>query len=293
MLNDLTEVVCRREDSLETIRSKLKVASILGTIQSSMTNFKFLSAAWKHNCQEEALLGVSLTGIFDCPAVRDASSEDLQSLRDLTVQVNMEWAEKLGINRSAAITCVKPSGTVSQLVDSASGIHPRHSPYYIRNIRLDDKDPVCKFLRTSGIPNEPDANFAGSQTVFSFPVKAPEGGWTREDITAVKHLDLWKKFQDDYCEHKPSVTISVRDKEWPAVMAWVWDNFDDVSGIAFLPHSDHSYKQAPYIAIGKEEYEALAAKMPKELDWNQVVETDDVTTASQEMACESDRCVIG
>ena len=288
---NLTEVVVREHDDIEALKRKVRVAASLGTIQSTLTNFNFLSDDWRKNCEEERLLGVSLTGIYDNPllngkgGVAGGIEVVLDNLRREAVEVNKFYADKLGIHPSAAITCVKPSGTVSQLVDSASGIHPRYSRYYIRNIRMDVKDPVCQFLKDAGIPCEPDANYSGSQMVFSFPQRSPDGAVLRNDIGALDHLELWKTYQDHYCEHKPSATIYVKDSEWMQVGSWVYDHFDEISGIAFLPHSDHIYKQAPYIEISKEEYEALAAKMPKEIKWDELLENDDETIASQELAC--------
>lgn len=302
---NLTEVVCRSDDTLETLSRKVRIATILGTIQSTLTDFNFLSEDWKKNCEEERLLGVSLTGIFDNHVLADGNDGMkfdkfgdgggglefvLRELREVAVETNKLWADRLGIPASAAITCVKPSGTVSQLVDSSSGIHPRFAPYYIRNIRMDNKDPVCKFLVDAGVPCEPDETFPESQVVFSFPVAAPSGSVTQVD--AINHLKLWKMYQDHWCEHKPSVTVLVEDKEWPSVGGWVYDNFDAISGVAFLPKVEHTYRQAPYIAISKEEYEALEAKMPKELNWDMLVEHQDQTTASQELACHGSSCEI-
>ncbi len=286
-LCNLTEVVLRAEDTEADITRKVRLATILGTIQSSLTKFHFVSSDWKKNCEEERLLGVSLTGIYDSAMLNSVAGAPaiLVRLREHAGAVNREWAGKLSIPASAAITCVKPSGTVSQLVDSASGIHPRYAAYYIRNVRMDNKDPVCSFMKASGIPNEPDANFPTSQTVFSFPVKAPTGATTRNEVTAIQHLELWKVYQEHWCEHKPSVTVSVRDNEWMSVGAWVYENFDAVSGVAFLPHSDHTYKQAPYIEVDEATYNVLKDKMPKELKWSDLVEASDTTVGSQELAC--------
>jgi len=289
---NLSETICRRDDSLEDLLRKVTAASIFGTMQSSLTRFKFLRPDWRKNCEEERLLGVSLTGIFDCNLLRNADPQVLEVLKEHARNVNKEWAKKLGINPSAGITAIKPSGTVSQLADCASGIHPRFSKFYIRNIRMDDKDPVCQFLAARGVPSEPDVNFP-SQTVFSFPVKAPEGALTRDDMSALEHLNQWLKWDKVYCEHKPSVTISVHQHEWPDVFSWVWNNFDDISGVSFLPHTEHSYQQAPYIAIDEEQYNVLKSKMPLELNWNELVEEADVTTSSQELGCDSEKCVIG
>jgi ribonucleoside-triphosphate reductase len=308
---NLTEVVVRERDSSEDIQRKIRVATVLGTIQCGFTDFGFISSEWKRNCEEERLLGVSLTGIYDNDITsgrdvkdvrtkeagvvevgRGALQETLRTFREVAYETNQEWSKKLGIKPSAAITCVKPSGTVSQLVDSASGIHPRYSRYYIRNVRMDKKDPVCEFLAKAGIPNEPDSNFSESQYVFSFPCAAPASAVCGNDISAVEHLNLWKVYQDDYCEHKPSVTISVKQDEWPTVGAFVYENFDAISGVSFLPHTEHSYKQAPYIAISEEQYKELVGKMPMELNWNSLVEDHDETIASQELACQGGSCEI-
>lgn len=289
---NLTEVVVRGTDTIDDIRRKVRTATILGTIQSCFTTFGFISDEWRANCEEERLLGVSLTGIFDNSLTYCGDESVLKNLREVAYETNQEWAIRLGINPSAAITCVKPSGTVSQLVDSASGIHPRFAPYYIRNVRMDVKDPVCKFLKDSGIPCEPDANFPDSQLVFSFPVASPSDAICRTSISAINHLELWRTYQEAYCEHKPSVTISVKDEEWPSVGAWVFTHFDEISGVSFLPYSDHTYRQAPYIELSKEQYEEMKGKMPKELNWELLVENTDETTASQELACQGGTCEI-
>lgn len=293
---NLTEVVARQYDTISDLRRKVRVASILGTIQASFTDFGFINKEWRANCEEERLLGVSLTGIFDCSLLigdregkdRDADQtggSTLQTLREEINETNKDWAIRLGINPSAATTCVKPSGTVSQLVDSASGIHPRYSAYYIRNIRMDIKDPVCAFLRTAGILCEPDLHYPENQVVFSFPCQAPKGAQTRNDITAIEHLNIWKGYQDDYCEHKPSVTVTVKPHEWPSVGAWVYEHFDEISGVSFLPYSDHTYKQAPYIECSEDTFREMVSKLPRTLDWEKLVEDHDETTASQELAC--------
>jgi ribonucleoside-triphosphate reductase len=293
---NLTEVVIRPSDNVEDVRRKLRVATILGTIQSCFTDFGFISDEWRDNCEEERLLGVSLTGIYDNNLFNgrvDGLPERLRDLRQYVRDVNEEWAVKLGINPSAAITCVKPSGTVSQLVDSASGIHPRFARHYVRNIRMDKKDPVCEFLKNAGLPAEPDNQFPESQVVFSFPCSGGVDGLVRSDLSALDHLKLWKTYQDDYCEHKPSVTISCKPSEWPSVAAWTYEHFDDVSGISFLPYSDHTYKQAPYIECTAEEYEAMAERQSKvELEWGTLKEEVDETTASQELACTGNVCEI-
>lgn len=284
---NLTEVVVRERDTVEHLRRKVRIAAIIGTIQSTLTDFQFISDKWRSNCEEERLLGVSLTGIYDNPILNKAFGLGpiLKELREHAVETNKEWAKRLGINPSAAITCVKPSGTVSQLVDSASGIHPRHSKYYIRNIRMDIKDPVCQFLKEAGVPWEPDTNFSSSQCVFSFPVSVPAGAVVRSDVSALEHLQLWKIYQEHWCEHKPSITVSVKDHEWPEVGGWVYKEFDAISGVSFLPYSEHTYKQAPYVEISEADYRELQSRMPKELAWNRFEETEDSTVASQELAC--------
>jgi len=295
---NLTEVVVRATDTFDSLKRKVELATILGTIQSTLTSFQFLSEEWKKNTEEERLLGVSLTGIMD-NKVMTGSSEDkdmlprnLVALRDHARSVNEEWAERLGIPASASITCVKPSGTVSQLVDSASGIHARHNPYYIRRIRMDKKDPIYEFLRGQGVPVEDEAFRPESTAVFSFPQRAPEGAVCRTDKTAIEQLELWLIYQRYWCEHKPSVTISVKDAEWPAVGAWVWEHFDEVSGVSFLPFSDHTYQQAPYTDCTKEEYEAAVAEMPVDIDWSKFIEQEDNTTGQQQLACTAGSCEI-
>ena len=289
---NLSEVVLRSNDTLQSIKSKVRIATIIGTFQSTLTSFKYLSREWGRNCEDERLLGVSLTGIMDC-AITNGSKGNLKKtlneLRDVAVETNKEYAEKLGINRSAAITCVKPSGTVSQLVDSASGIHARHNPYYVRTVRADNKDPLCKMMKKEGFPNEPDVNKPDHTTVFSFPAKSPRGAICRNDMTAWKQLSLWHTYAKEWCEHKPSVTVSVKEEEWVNTAAWVYDNFDDISGISFLPFSDHSYRQAPYQDCTEQEYKELLKKMPKKVDWDILAkfESKDYTSASQEFACTS------
>ena len=296
---NLTEVVVRAEDTMDTLKEKVRVASILGTIQSTFTNFPYLRKVWKNNTEEERLLGVSLTGIMDNKMTAGAGEHNrnvlpgmLQRLREVAEEANRETAELLGIPASAAITCVKPSGTVSQLVNSASGIHARHSKYYIRTVRGDNKDPLTQFLIDAGVPNEPDVTKPDNTTVFSFPVKAPEDCITRDDMTAIEALDLWQIYQDNWCEHKPSVTISVKEDEWVDVGAWVYRNFDNISGISFLPYDGGSYKQAPYTTCTEEEYNEFLSKMPKSLNWDEMIEEDDLTTAAQELACSSGVCEV-
>ncbi len=289
---NLSEVVVRPDDTIDTLQNKIRIATILGTFQSTLTNFKYLSREWGRNCDDERLLGVSLTGIMDNGITNGTKSktklpEILEQLRQVAVETNKEWATKFGINRAAAITCVKPSGTVSQLVDSASGIHARHSPYYIRTVRADNKDPLCKMMKKQGFPNEPDVTKPHHTTVFSFPMKTPKGAICRNEMTAWKQLSLWHTYAKNWCEHKPSVTVSVKEDEWVNTAAWVYDNFDDISGISFLPFSDHTYRQAPYQDCSKKEYEEMLKIMPKAVNWKNLAdfEKQDYTIASQELAC--------
>ena len=291
---NLSEVICRADDTITTLKNKIKLATILGTFQSTLTDFGYLRKRWKDTTEEERLLGVSLTGIMDCPTVYNATPEALQQLRDVAVKTNKKLAEKIGIKQSAAVTCVKPSGTVSQLVDAASGIHARHNPFYVRTVRGDNKDPLTMFMKDKGVPAEPDFTAPDSVTVFSFPMKSPEGAVCRYDMSAIEQLELWLKIADNYCEHKPSVTISVKEHEWLEVGAWCWEHFDSLSGISFLPFSDHSYKQAPYQDIDKEEYKLLSKDMPPSIDWFQLQEYEkgDTTTGSQELACTGGVCEV-
>ena len=286
---NLTEVVARETDDLKSLKEKVRMATILGTFQSTLTDFKYLRKVWKSNTEEERLLGVSLTGILDTDIW---SEEVLIILKEVAVEANKKIAEVLGIPQSTAITCVKPSGTVSQLVDSASGIHARHNDYYIRTVRGDNKDPLTQFMKESGIPNEPDVMKPDSTTVFSFPMKSPSGAVTRTDMTAIQQLEYWLMFQRHWCEHKPSVTISVKEDEWMDVGAWVYKNFDEVSGISFLPFSDHTYAQAPYQDIDEARYYALLHEMPESIDWSKLAdfEKEDTTSGSKELACTADAC---
>lgn len=291
---NLTEVVVRPTDTEKTLAKKIRLATILGTIQSTYTHLPYLRPIWRKNTEEERLLGVSLTGIMDNEITSRPSENLLEKLRSVAVQTNSETSEQLGINPSASITCVKPSGTVSQLVDSASGIHARHSDYYIRTVRGDNKDPLSKFLADAGVPAEACVMKPDSTTVFSFPVKAPNGAVTRNDMTAIEQLELWKTYALNWCEHKPSVTITVRDEEWLKVGSWVYDNFDICSGVSFLPHSDHTYAQAPYQDCDEATYlEALAA-MPEKIDWTKLseYEKEDTTSGSQTLACSGDSCEV-
>jgi len=287
---NLTEVVVRATDSIDTLKEKVRLATILGTIQSTYTKFPYLRKIWAKNTEEERLLGVSLTGIMDNPLLtsKNAGLEaTLEELRNVAIRTNAVWAERLGIPVSAAITCVKPSGTVSQLVDSASGIHARHSDYYIRTVRGDNKDPLTQFMKDQGIPNEPCVMKPEQTTVFSFPQKSPPNAVTRNDMTAVEQLETWLVYQRHWCEHKPSVTISVRDSEWVEVGAFVYKHFDEMSGVSFLPHSDHTYQQAPYQDCSKREYEDMLSLMPTNIDWAKLseYESEDNTSGMQTLAC--------
>ncbi len=292
---NLSEVVLRENDTKKDIQRKVELATILGTWQSTLTDFKYLRKIWKDNTEEERLLGVSLTGQFGHKFM--SGKEDLISLeaflmtlREKAREINREESSKIGIPESAAITCVKPSGTVSQLVGVSSGMHPWHSPYYIRTVRGSKGDPISTFLKEVGIPVEDDVMKPNDTYVFSFPVKAPEGAIVRNDLTAIDHLNIWLVYQRAWCEHKPSITVSVKEDEWMEVGAWVYKNFDEVSGISFLPHSEHTYKQAPYQEASKEEYDALVEKMPKNIRWEDLsfYETEDGTSPSATLACSSD-----
>jgi ribonucleoside-triphosphate reductase len=309
---NLTEVVVRATDTLADLEEKVRLATILGTIQSTFTNFPYLRKVWQKNTEEERLLGVSLTGIMDHEALSGEMDKDaglaylfsgdedmnldqaLERLKNVAVTTNAEWAERLGIPTSAAITCVKPSGTVSQLVDSASGIHARHSAYYIRTVRGDNKDPLTQFMKDQGIPSEPDVMKPDATTVFSFPQKSPEGAITRNDMSAIQQLKLWMIYQRHWCEHKPSVTITVKDDEWLEVGAWVYKNFDEVSGVSFLPHSDHTYQQAPYQECSEREYLDALALMPDRIDWSKLseYETEDTSKGTSTFACSGGSCEI-
>ena len=291
---NLTEVVVRPTDTEKSLARKVKLATILGTIQSTFTEFPYLRPIWKRNTEEERLLGVSLTGIMDNEITNKPTAKLLNKLRDVAVQTNNDVAQQLGIAASAAITCVKPSGTVSQLVDSASGIHARHSEYYIRTVRGDNKDPLTQFMQDAGIPAEPCVMKPDSTTVFSFPVKSPDGATTRNETSAIEQLELWKMYALEWCEHKPSVTITVREEEWMKVGAWVYDNFDICSGVSFLPHSDHTYAQAPYQDCDAATYKAALKDMPKSIDWTLLssYEQEDNTAGMQTLACSGDSCEI-
>ena len=295
---NLSEVVVRVNDTEESLLEKVRLATILGTFQSTLTNFKYVSSMWINNCEEERLLGVSLTGIMDSRITNGKSNKDLvkllEGLKNKSIEVNKEFAKELGINQSTSVTCIKPSGTVSQLVDAASGIHARHNPYYIRTVRGDKKDPLTKLMTEVGFPVEDDEMNPSHTVVFSFPMKVDRSAVFRTDLTAIEQLDLWKIYQEHWCEHKPSVTISVKENEWMEVGAWVYKNFDQMSGVSFLPFSEHTYRQAPYQDCDREQYEKLLKVMPKDVDWGQLskYETVDTTVASQELACANGLCEI-
>jgi ribonucleoside-diphosphate reductase alpha chain len=290
---NLSEVVVRHDDTKEILLSKVRLASVLGTIQATFTKFPYLRKLWQRNTEEERLLGVSLTGIYDNPLLTtqgEELNELLSELREEARRANEEFAGLLGIPKSAAITCVKPSGTVSQLVDSASGIHPRHAKYYIRRVRGDKKDPLTQFLITQGIPNEDCVYKPNQTTVFSFPIKAPDG-ITRSDVTPISHLELWLTYQRYWCEHKPSVTISVEEKDWPSVGAWTWDHFDEISGVSYLPYDGGTYRQAPYEECTEDEYNKLKASIPK-INWEGLKENTDNVEGAQQLACSAGVCEI-
>ena len=294
---NLSEVVVRASDTRESLLEKVRLATILGTFQSTLVNFKYVSKSWRKNCEEERLLGVSLTGIMDCKLTNGKDkniASTLKDLRDIAVQTNKQFAKDLGINQSVAVTCVKPSGTVSQLTDSASGIHARHNPYYIRTVRGDKKDPLTKMMTDVGFPVEDDAMNPSHTSVFSFPMKVDNGAVFRTDMTAIEQLELWKTYQENWCEHKPSVTISVKEHEWLEVGAWVYENFNYMSGVSFLPFSEHTYKQAPYQDCTKEEYEVLLNQMPQTVEWDKLAEYEqtDMTIGAQELACAAGFCEI-
>ena len=298
-LCNLSEVVVRTEDTLDTLKKKVELAVILGTMQATLTGFRYLREEWRKNAEEEALLGVSLTGIMDNELMAGKRGKKelvavLDELREYAIEQNEIWAERLGINPAAAITCVKPSGTVSQLVDCASGIHPRYSPFYIRRVRADIKDPLATLMKDLGFPCEPDVTKPEHNLVFSFPMKAPEGALMTEEVPSLDHLDLWKTYQLHWCEHKPSITVHLREAEWMEAGAWVYRNFDIVSGISFLPYSGHTYQQAPYQEVTKEEYEELLTKIPGDVDWARLknYEKEDSTVGAKEYACSGDNCEI-
>ena len=293
---NLSEVVVRENDDLSALRSKVRIATMLGTFQSTLTDLKYLRKIWKTNTEEERLLGVSLTGIMDHPVLARMTDSKiwLQEMKQVAIDTNREYAKKIGIPRSTAITCVKPSGTVSQLTDSASGIHARHNPFYIRTVRGDNKDPLTQFMKEEGIPFEPDITKPDSVTVFSFPMKSPSGAITRTEMSAIEQLELWKLYALNWCEHKPSVTISVKEEEWMEVGSWLYDNFDIASGVSFLPFSDHTYQQAPYQDIEADDYLEWNGRVPSALDWTKFsnYEKEDNTSGSRELACTADACEV-
>ena len=294
---NLTEVVVRATDTVEDLERKIRCATILGTIQSTYTQFPYLRKVWQRNTEEERLLGVSLTGIMDNQLLtikNKGLEKTLEHLREVAVRTNSDWADRLGISQSTAITCVKPSGTVSQLVDSASGIHPRHSPHYIRTVRGDNKDPLTQFMKDQGIPSEADFMKPDQTTVFSFPVKAPQGAIVTDNVSAIQQLNTWLMYQRHWCEHKPSVTINVRKDEWFEVGAFVYEHFDEMSGVSFLPYNEHTYQQAPYQWCTKDDYKKLSRVMPKSIDWAKLSEYEkvDTTASSQTFACTGDVCEI-
>jgi ribonucleoside-diphosphate reductase alpha chain len=290
---NLSEVVVRANDTVESLKRKVRLASILGTLQATLTDFRYLRSKWKQNTEEEALLGVSMTGIQDCKLTNGAKNglpELLEDLKAEAVITNKSWAQKLGINQATAITCVKPSGTVSQLVNSASGIHGRFAPYYIRRVRADVNDPLCGVLNDAGIASEVD-NRSPSTLVFSFPQKAPRGAVMSASQTGMEQLELWDVYQKHWCEHKPSVTVYYRDSEFLDIGSWLYNNFDSCSGVSFLPFSEHSYEQAPYEEITKDQYEKLAKEMPKGIEWD-ITEQSDITEGAQTLACVGGACEI-
>ncbi len=294
---NLSEVVIRSTDTMKSLKDKVRLATILGTFQSTLVNFKYLSSNWKKNTEEERLLGVSLTGIMDSSLMNgkdEGLEKRLEQLKQVAVETNAEWANKIGIPQSTAITCVKPSGTVSQLVDSASGIHARHNPYYIRTVRADKKDPLAQYMKDAGFPCEDDVMKPEHTYVFSFPMKAPSDAVMRQDMNAIEQLELWLVYQKHWCEHKPSVTISVKENEWFDVGAWVYKHFDYMSGVSFLPYSEHVYKQAPYQDIEEKKYNKEMSKMPSNIDWSLLskYENTDMTEGSQELACVAGGCEI-
>ena len=294
---NLTEVVVRSTDTIKTLENKVRLATILGTIQSNYTKFPYLRKIWQKNTEEERLLGVSMTGVMDNPLMTTANKrleKDLEHLKSIAVATNAEWAERLGIPVSTAISCNKPSGTVSQLVHSSSGIHARYSAHYIRTVRGDNKDPLTQFMKDQGIPNEPDISKPDHTTVFSFPIESPKGSVVTTDLTAIDQLNMWLAYQRHWCEHKPSVTINVKNDEWFEVGAFVYEHFDEMSGVSFLPYNNSTYQQMPYQDITQEEYKELLSSMPKALDWSKLseYEQEDNTAGSRTLACSGDVCEL-
>jgi len=293
---NLSSVAVKSDDTLDNLKRKVRLATILGTFQSTLTHFPYLRKIWQTNTEEERLLGVSMTGILDCPLLNQPYDEGLpnrlEELKNVAIDTNAQFADSIGINRSAAITCVKPEGTVSQLTGTASGIHPQHAEFYIRRVRSDNKDPLTAFLKQAGFPAEPCVMKPDSTTVFSFPVQVGKGAVLREHLTAIEHLQLWLVFQRHWCEHKPSVTISVKEDEWPKVGAWVWEHFDEITGVSFLPYDGGTYRQAPYEEITEAEFNILANGMPKEIDWDSFIEVTDNVEGTQTLACTAGACEI-
>jgi len=297
---NLSEVVVRPDDTEETLKEKVEIATIFGTLQSTLSDFRYLTKQWKDNTEEERLLGVSLTGIMDHEVLsgniynQTVLKEMLINLKEHSIKTNKKWAEMLGVNQATAITCVKPSGTVSQLVDSASGIHPRYSPYYLRTVRADKKDPLCDMMLDKGFYGEDDVMKPNDTKVIYFPMKSPTSSIMRDAKSALEQLEIWKMYQLHWCEHKPSITVYVKEEEWLQVGAWVYENFDVMSGVSFLPHSDHSYKQAPYQEVDKKTYEEWLAKTPRNINWMDLTnyEKEDTTTSSKELACTAGACEV-
>ena len=297
---NLSEVVVRPDDTEETLKEKVEIATIFGTLQSTLSDFRYLTKQWKDNTEEERLLGVSLTGIMDHEVLsgnifnQTVLRDMLINLKEHSIKINKKWAEMLGVNQATAITCVKPSGTVSQLVDSASGIHPRYSPYYLRTVRADKKDPLCDMMMDKGFYGEDDVMKPNDTKVIYFPMKSPKSSVMRDAKSAIEQLEIWKMYQLHWCEHKPSITVYVKEEEWLQVGAWVYENFDVMSGVSFLPHSDHSYKQAPYQEVDKKTYEEWLAKTPRNINWMDLTnyEKEDTTTSSKELACTAGACEV-
>jgi ribonucleoside-diphosphate reductase alpha chain len=297
---NLSEVVVRPDDTEETLKEKVEIATIFGTLQSTLSDFRYLTKQWKDNTEEERLLGVSLTGIMDHEVLsgnifnQTVLRDMLINLKEHSIKINKKWAEMLGVNQATAITCVKPSGTVSQLVDSASGIHPRYSPYYLRTVRADKKDPLCDMMIDKGFYGEDDVMKPNDTKVIYFPMKSPKSSIMRDAKSAIEQLEIWKMYQLHWCEHKPSITVYVKEEEWLQVGAWVYENFDVMSGVSFLPHSDHSYKQAPYQEVDKKTYEEWLAKTPRNINWMDLTnyEKEDTTTSSKELACTAGACEV-
>ncbi len=286
---NLSSVIVRSDDSVDTLRDKVRLATILGTFQSTMTYFPYLRKVWQTNTEDERLLGVSMTGILDNALLNNPDNAELpailEGMKNVAIDTNAEFADAIGINRSAAITAIKPEGTVSQLTGTASGIHPQHSQYFIRRVRSDNKDPLTAFLQSQGFPSEACVMKPDSTTIFSFPMRVEKGAVLREDLNAIQHLKLWLLFQRHYCEHKPSVTISVTETEWPEVGAWVWNNFDEITGVSFLPMDGGTYRQAPYESMTEFEYHDMVANMPLGIDWDKLVEGTDNVEGAQTLAC--------